>query len=313
MLVLCATGAQQSAFAKDLLFFSIGSGELGGAYYAIARDTCREVNRTNHAKFRCSPEVTRGSLYNLDALARGDLDFAIVQSDWQYHAYQGTSFFAKSKPMINLRSVLTLFVEPVIILARRELKIENIRDLVGRRVDIGHPSSGRNATFKIIMNAFGLTQDDFSGVFELRGEGALSALCSGIIDATILAEGHPSVRVERALEDCDSEIVGIEGQEVEKLVRDKPYYIEAVIPAAIYPNLTEDVKSLGALATLVTTDKVHPDAVRTLLATVLKRRRVLEASNPVLRRLPCSVMQGAGLSAPRDAVAKEIFSKPCKE
>lgn len=47
---------------------------------------------------RCSVESTGGSIYNLNTLRAGELDFGVVQSDWQYHAYNGTSKFSKYGP-----------------------------------------------------------------------------------------------------------------------------------------------------------------------------------------------------------------------
>jgi uncharacterized protein len=43
---------------------------------------------------RCSPDPTPGSVYNVVALAEGQIDFALVQSDAHHFAVTGTGPFA---------------------------------------------------------------------------------------------------------------------------------------------------------------------------------------------------------------------------
>ena len=94
------------AAAQELRLFTVGAGEVGGGYYAAANAICDRVNRKEVGRLRCSPEATSGSLYNLAALRNGQLDFALVQSDWQRAAYEGTDAFATAGPMTDLRSVM---------------------------------------------------------------------------------------------------------------------------------------------------------------------------------------------------------------
>ncbi len=54
------------------------------------------------------------------------------------------------------------------------------------------------------------------------------------------------------LQDCDARLVGIPEATVAKLIDGRPYFREAVIPAAAY-GLALDVPSFGGGATLVTT------------------------------------------------------------
>jgi len=95
--------------AQDLRLFSVGAGDVEGGYYSAARAICDAVNRAERGRLRCSPEPTSGSLYNLAALADGQLDFALVQSDWHKHAIEGGSIFATRGAMANLRSVMSLY------------------------------------------------------------------------------------------------------------------------------------------------------------------------------------------------------------
>ncbi len=83
-------------------FITIGTGSVTGVYYPTGGAICKLVNkgRKDH-NIRCSVESTGGSIYNVNTIRAGELDFGIVQSDWQYHGYNGTSKFAEQGPYKN--------------------------------------------------------------------------------------------------------------------------------------------------------------------------------------------------------------------
>jgi len=68
-------------------FVSIGTGGVTGVYYPTGGAICRLVNkdRKEHG-IRCSAESTGGSIYNINTIRAGELEFGVAQSDWQYHA-----------------------------------------------------------------------------------------------------------------------------------------------------------------------------------------------------------------------------------
>ena len=94
-------------------FISIGTGGVTGVYYPTGGAICRLVNkdRKEHG-IRCSAESTGGSIYNINTIRAGELEFGVAQSDWQYHAFNGTSKFedkASSKTCaLSSRSTLSL-------------------------------------------------------------------------------------------------------------------------------------------------------------------------------------------------------------
>ncbi len=204
------------AEAQQTSLFTLGSGSVSGGYYEAARAICNAFNRHATADTRCSPEPTAGSLYNLVMLRDGQLDFAFAQSDWQGAAVNGTGPFAKAGAMTDLRSVMSLYPEMITVLARRDAGIETFGDLIGKRVDIGQPGSGRNASLARILDMLELGPADFGELSELPAESAISELCAGRIDATILIVGHPNATVGRALGTCDVDLVPFAGQKVER-------------------------------------------------------------------------------------------------
>jgi TRAP transporter TAXI family solute receptor len=87
-------GSFGAASAAEQRFISIGTGGVTGVYYPTGGAICRLVNKTRKEHgIRCSVESTGGSVYNINTVRAGELEFGVAQSDWQYHAYNGTSKF----------------------------------------------------------------------------------------------------------------------------------------------------------------------------------------------------------------------------
>ena len=75
-----------SVLRADEVLVSIGTGELNGVYYPVGKAICAIVNQDIRSHgIRCSPETTPGSVYNIDALRSGELDFAIVNLPREKH------------------------------------------------------------------------------------------------------------------------------------------------------------------------------------------------------------------------------------
>lgn len=306
--LLAAPLAMPARAVEPLTYFSIGTGDIDGGYYAATKAICGVVNRAEHPeKLRCAPETTGGSLYNLAALRSGQLDVAVVQSDWQKHAYEGTSIFADEGPMNDLRSVMSLYPEAFTLIARRDAGIENFRNLIGKRVDIGHPSSGRQATMHAAMEAFGITQDQFGSVAELQSGSAISELCAGSIDATVLIIGHPSTSIGRALENCDAELVPLTGPSIAALIAENTDYSRVYIPLQAYPSLDRDIVSFAVTATMVTRADADRDVVGALVTDTLENLEALGQTTPILADLDPEAMRHLGLTAPLHPAAAAAF------
>src|SRR6056300_397248 len=139
-------------------FVTIGTGGVTGVYYPTGGSICRVVNkdRKEHG-IRCSVESTGGSVYNLNAIRAGELDIGVVQSDWQYHAYNGTSKFKDQGANKDLRAVFSVHPEPFTVLVRGKSfnNVTKFEDLKGMKVNVGNPGSGQRATMEVVMDAFG--------------------------------------------------------------------------------------------------------------------------------------------------------------
>ena len=80
------------AHAADEKFITIGTGGQTGVYFVVGQSICKLVNRnTSKHGIKCTAPSTGGSIANINAIKAGDMTMGVAQSDWQFHAYNGSS------------------------------------------------------------------------------------------------------------------------------------------------------------------------------------------------------------------------------
>ncbi len=302
---LAFTGA---ASAEE--FITIGTGGVTGVYYPTGGAICRLVNkgRKEHG-IRCSVESTGGSVYNINTVREGELEFGVAQSDWQYHAYNGTSKFEDKGKFEDLRAVFSVHPEPFTVVARADSGIKTFADLKGKRVNIGNPGSGQRGTMEVLMGAMGWTADDFELATELKAAEQSAALCDNQIDAMVYTVGHPSGSIQEATTACDSVLVTVDGDVVSKLVDDNSYYRTATIPGGMYRGNDEDTKTFGVGATFISSANVADDTVYVLVKSVFENFDAFKKLHPAFANLKPEEMVSDGLSAPLHPGAAKYYKE----
>lgn len=296
-LLVAGSASSQGAGSAEKTIITFGAGPIDGAYYDVVSAVCASFNAREAPGLRCSPDPTPGSLYNLFALERGDLDFALVQSDWHRAAYEGIAPFPGEGGIGELRSVLSLYPEPFTILARRESGIRSILDLPGHRVDHGPANSGRRATVNRVFAALEFDPSDFTELADHVTSVALDELCAGNIDAVLLVIGHPNRAVAETLSDCDVVIADARPPGLGDFLSGNPDYAVGIVPADAYPELRADVRTFSVTATVVTLGSVPHDLVARLSSTVLEEIDAIARAAPVIGRPTVEQMTDQGLTA----------------
>ncbi|MBO6918021.1 MAG: TAXI family TRAP transporter solute-binding subunit [Rhizobiaceae bacterium] len=297
-----------AAVAED--FITIGTGGVTGVYYPTGGAICRLVNkgRKDHG-IRCSVESTGGSVYNINTIREGELEFGVAQSDWQYHAYNGTSKFADAGKFEELRAVFSVHPEPFTVVARADAGISSFDDLKGKRVNIGNPGSGQRGTMEVLLDAKGWTTGDFALATELKAAEQSAALCDNQIDAMVYTVGHPSGSIQEATTACDSVLVTVDGSAVDGLINDNPFYRSATIPGGMYRGNDGDTTTFGVGATFVTSTAVSEEAVYTVVKSVMENIEDFRKLHPAFANLQPKDMATAGLSAPLHPGAAKYYKE----
>lgn len=303
---LMPTGAAQA----QQKFVTVGTGGVTGVYYAAGGAICRLVNkdRAKHG-IRCSVESTGGSVFNVNTIKAGELDFGFTQSDVQFNAVKGLNQFKEGGAVTDLRAAFAVHPEPFTVVARKEANIGKFEDFKGKRFNVGNPGSGTRASMEELLGAMGWKLSDFSLASELKADEHGPALCDGKIDGFFYGVGHPSANIQDPTTSCGAKLVSMTGPAVDKLVADKPYYAKVTIPGGLYPNNPQATHTYGVLATVVVSAKTPADTVYNVVKAVFDNFEEFKKLHPALANLKPESMIKDGLSAPLHEGAVKYYKE----
>ena len=291
-------------------FITIGTGGITGVYYPTGGDIAKIVNaKKDKYNIRATVESTGASVFNINAIMSGDLEFGIAQADRQYQAYNGLSEW-EGKPQKDLRAVFALAPEAVTFVAAEDAGIKTLADAKGKVINLGNPGSGNRQNAIDVLQAAGINIEK-----DLKGEGIKAAdaprmVQDGRIDGFFYTVGHPNGNIKEATagkRKC--RIVSI--PDIAPLTKAFPYYSLTHIDMSQYPEATnkdEDVTTVGMLATLVTSAKVPDDVVYAVTKEIFENLDEFKKLHPALAGLTREGML-EGLTAPLHPGAEKYYKE----
>jgi TRAP transporter TAXI family solute receptor len=289
---------------------SIGTGSMSGVYQIAGEAICRLVNRdTPHHGVRCTIKGSGGSAHNLEALRQGEIDFAIVQSDVQYHAVKGQGRFKEGGAHKDLRAVFAVYPEPLTVVARDRAGVEKFEDFKGKRFNIGNPGSGTRTTVDMLLASLHMKPEDFLQATELSPDEHGKALCEARIDGFGYVVGSPAANLLEATKTCNARLIPLSGPAIDRLVIDYPYFAYTTIAGGTYPANRDPVRSFGVVATFVTSAKAPDDQVYTLVKAVFDNFDEFKKLHPAFAHLSAEHMVKDGLSAPLHPGAAKFYKE----
>ncbi len=291
-------------------FITIGTGGITGVYYPTGGAIAKIVNaKKDKYNIRATVESTGASVFNINAIMSGDLEFGIAQADRQYQAYNGLSEW-EGKPQKDLRAVFALAPEAVTFVAAEDAGIKTLADAKGKVINLGNPGSGNRQNAIDVLQAAGINIEK-----DLKGEGIKAAdaprmVQDGRIDGFFYTVGHPNGNIKEATagkRKC--RIVSI--PDIAPLTKAFPYYSLTHIDMSQYPEATnkdEDVTTVGMLATLVTSAKVPDDVVYAVTKEIFENLDEFKKLHPALAGLTREGML-EGLTAPLHPGAEKYYKE----
>ena len=286
--------------ASKRVFVTIGTGGVTGVYYPTGGAISRMINKKFKVYgIKATVESTAGSVYNINAVLSGDLEFGIAQSDRQYQAYHGLAEWSRIGPQKKLRSIFSIHPESITLIASVDSGIRTLQDLRGKRVNIGNPGSGQLQNSKDVLQAAGIPLSSIH-VEQVKAVEAPALLQDGKIDAFFYTVGHPNGNIKEATSGrVRVRIIPIKGSGIDELLKKYPYYAKTTIPIRFYPKAEnkEDVETIGVKATFVTSADVDENIVYAITKEVFENLEEFKKLHPAYSVLTKENML-QGLSAP---------------
>ncbi|WP_263832125.1 TAXI family TRAP transporter solute-binding subunit [Sulfurospirillum oryzae] len=296
-----------SMFAAE--FITIGTGSVTGTYYPTGGSICQMVNKNKkETNIRCSVESTAGSIYNVNTIKAGELDFGIAQSDTVYQAYRGEGKFEGAAAIPELKSVIAIYPELLALVVSQKSDIKKITDLKGKKINLDSPGSGTRFTANIVFDAFGMKLSALAPTNELKSSDGPTLLQHNQIDGYFFLAGHPTANIKDAANVVDISIVPIEGPSIDALLKKYPYYAKGFISKTFYRGVPNDVPSIGVKAVLVTNSKVKEETVYQVTKAILDNFEKFKELHPAYKTITKQSLL-EGLSAPQHPGAIRAFKE----
>ncbi len=251
-------GFASSPQAQEMQFFRIGTGGVAGTYYPIGgliadiisnppgARPCEKGGSCGVPGLVAIAQSSNGSVANIDAVKAGMLESGFAQSDIAYWGYSGTGIFEGQGKSENLRAIASLYPESIHLVARKDAGIKSVKDLRGKRISLDEPGSGTLVDALIILEAFGLNEEDVEANY-LKPSPAIAKMRDNELDAFIIVAGYPTSSVAELASSIEAELVPIEGPEVDALIEEYEFFAKDEIPAGTYQGIgTTPTISVGA-------------------------------------------------------------------
>jgi uncharacterized protein len=259
-----ATGlAASSVGAQEMAFFRIGTGGTSGTYYPIGgllanaissppgSRSCEEGGSCGVPGLVASALSSNGSVANINAIAGGTLESGFAQSDVATWAYTGTGIWEGQPAVENLRAIANLYPESIHLVARADAGIESVKDLAGKRVSLDEPGSGTLVDARIILEGYGLSEDDVDAEF-LKSDQASDRMRDGALDAFFFVGGYPAGSIAELASQHDVTLVPISCDEVPSICENYTFFAKDSVPGGTYEGVSEDTPTLAVGAQWVT-------------------------------------------------------------
>ncbi len=259
------------AAAQDVTFFRIGTGTTAGTYFPIGGIIANAISKPPGSR-ECDlggscgvtgliavAQSTEGSVANLEAIHRGDLESGLSQADIAYWAYNGNGIFKANGALDSIRAVANLFPESVHLVVSQEAGIREVADVRGKRISVDREGSGTRVDAVLILEAYGIGPSDLE-LFGLPAGEAADALRAGEIDGFFFVAGTPAAAVTELAADNLISLVPISGTEIEDLLWIYPFFAKSAIPSGTYFNVPR-TETLSVGAQLIVSEKLSDDMV----------------------------------------------------
>jgi TRAP transporter TAXI family solute receptor len=287
----------------------MASGSVDGAYYPIAGAISRITSDSRDLNFLVAVESSAGSIANVQLLKSGEADFALLQNDVAYYAFNGITLDAfAGKPVKNMAGVFSVYPEIVHVITRRSADVRSIRDLKGKRVVMGAPGSGAEQNALQVLKAHGIRETDLRTTQPIGRTAAFDQLKAGTVDAVFVSTALGSPLIADAMTSGKLTLVGIGDSAGDALRRSYPFYTVEKIPANTYPGLEHDVTSAGVMAILVARSSAPDELVYSLTKAVFDNLPQFQSSHPAARHLTLHTAL-SGMALPLHPGAERYFQQ----
>ncbi|MCE9663188.1 TAXI family TRAP transporter solute-binding subunit [Halomonas sp. M5N1S17] len=256
---------------------SIATGGTGGVYYPIGGGFAEMIN-DNIEGASATAEVTGASVENMGLIMRGDADLALALADTVYQAWSGTGDF-EGRQIENIRALASVYPNAVQLVTLADSDVHSLADLEGKRVSVGAPGSGTELNARALLEANGISYDDFTPQ-RLNFNETADAIRDGDIDAGFWSVGPPTSSILNLAATRDIRLIGFSDEEVANAREAEPVFAAYELRAGMYDGMDEAVQTISIPNVLVVNSDMDEELAYQLTKLLFERTDDLIAVHP---------------------------------
>ncbi|MFZ1059684.1 MAG: TAXI family TRAP transporter solute-binding subunit [Candidatus Rokuibacteriota bacterium] len=273
-----------ASLAQQRRLVTIASGWVVGVYYPLAGAMSRIVYKVKDLNLRATVESSGASVANAQLIGTGDADFALLQNDIAFYAYNGVTLSAfKDKPIKNMGAVFTIYPELVHAVVTKASGVKTVRDLKGKKVVLGPQGSGTEANALQILEAYGLKESDFKAE-RIDAAAAADQLKDGRVDAAFFTTGMGSAVIVDSFISGKVALVPVTGSEAEAMKKKYPFYTSVKVPANTYKDQAETT-TVAVMAMMVARSDLPEDLVYRFTKAIFEDLKQFHAAHSAAQSL----------------------------
>ena len=224
--------------------YAIGGGATGGTFNAMGA-TFTQFFNDGKVYGQFSATATTGGVQNIMFMQNGTCDFGIIGLSVLVDAIYGTNAF-DGKPYEDVKVIAPLYNAYFQQFCTKDIKTE--ADLRGKKLVVGGPGSGDEATAKQIYTLMGMSFDDFDPQYLGSNEG-IEAMKDGHADGAIAVTQLPFSSFLELTNAEKAYLMPLSQETIDKACEPGehsiPVWFRATIPANTYKTQPEDIATIA--------------------------------------------------------------------
>ncbi len=276
VMVVLSVASLASCGGADEFIFSTGGPQ--GTYYGFTTAVAQKLTDSiDGMKF--TAVTSGGSKANIEAIADGEAQFAIVQNDVMINAYNGLSNFTGNQ-IRDFSVIGAVYPEVCQIIARADAGITSVADLRGKRVSIGAQGSGVVTNATQILETYDISLDDIT-VQNLDSGASADALQNGNLDAFFFTGGVPTPAMVQLATSTDIVFVSLDDTAIASLKAESPFYVEVALTNSTYDFIPAGTtaKAVAVTATYIVGNDVDKDVAYQVTKTLWEKQAEIAAAH----------------------------------
>jgi hypothetical protein len=307
--LLSAVALAPAPAAQPRRVVTIAAGSVDGVYYPIAGAISRITSDTRSLNIRVTVESSGGSLANVQLMRAGEADFALLQNDVAYYAFNGITLEPfVGKPVKGMAGVFSVYPEAVHLIATHASGVKSVRDLRGKRVAFGPQGSATEQNGLQVLTVHGVAEGDLAGAVRVSFTAAVDQLKAGAVDAAFFSIAVGAPVIADALASGKLALISVGASASEALVRKYPFYTIDEIPANTYKHQDREVVVPAVMAMLVARSSLPEDLVYRFTKAVFDNLSQFHAAHAAARNLTLQTAL-VGMPLPLHPGAQRFFKE----